>query len=68
MKKKSVAGFTMIEIMVTSVLGLLLTASLMGLLSLGRLVWQDADAKVGGVQEVRKGLMQLSLDLPRASW
>ena len=68
MKKKSIMGFTMIELMVTSALGLLLTASLMGLLSLGRLVWQDADAKTGGVQEVRKGLMQLSLDLPRASW
>jgi len=58
----------MIEMMVTSTLGLLLISALMGLLTIGRMVWQDSDSKITTVQEVRKGLSEISLDLPRASW
>lgn len=68
MRKNGRNGYTMIEMMVTSTLGLLLTSTLMGLLTLGREVWQDSDTKTTTLQEVRKGLSELSLDLPRASW
>jgi len=68
MRKSRVNGFTMIEMMVTSTLGLLLIATIMSLLSLGRSVWQDTDAKLMTTQEVRKGLTTLSLDLPASSW
>ena len=58
----------MIEMMVTSTLGLLLIAAIMSLLTIGRMVWQDSESKIATLQEVRKGLSQLSLDLPRSSW
>lgn len=58
----------MVEMMVTSTLGLLLIGTLIGLLSVGRMVWQDAETKIATVQEVRKGLSEIALDLPRASW
>lgn len=61
-------GFSLVELMVTSTLGLLLTATLMLLLMLGRLVWQDSDAKVVTVQEARRGVTEFTSDVTRSSW
>lgn len=58
----------MVEMMVTSTLGVLLIATIMGLLSMGRDIWQDSETKIATLQEVRKGLSAISMDLPRASW
>lgn len=67
MRKRHNRGLTLVEMMVTSTLGLLLLASIMGLLTLGRLVWQDAEAKMSTIQEARKGVTEIALDLPRSS-
>lgn len=61
-------GISLVEFLVTSTLGLLLVGTLMGLLSMGRLVWQDAEAKTITVQEARKGLTEIAADLTRSSW
>ena len=68
MKQNWERGFTVVEMIVSSTLGLLLVATIMGLLNIGRMVWQDSESKISTLQEVRKGLSEISLDLPRASW
>lgn len=68
MSERSVKGFTLIEVVVGSALGLLLIASVLASLTLGRVVWQDTEARVATLQEARKALSAVTLDLPRSSW
>lgn len=66
--KKSCHGFTIVELLVTTTISVLLIATLMTVLMLGRDVWQDAETKIGTMSEVRRGLTEVALDLPRTSW
>ncbi len=65
---KRIRGMTLVEMLVTSTLGLLLIGSVMGLLSLGRSVWQDTEANIATLQDARKALNQIAYDVSRSSW
>ncbi|MFH1858196.1 MAG: hypothetical protein ABH845_04765 [Candidatus Omnitrophota bacterium] len=65
--KKRMKGLTLVEMMVATSLGVLLIASVMGLLLLGRDVWQDTETKMITLQQVRGALTEIGMDLPRTS-
>ena len=64
---KDERGFTLLEVMVASAILLILAASLTTLLTLGQGVWQDTDNRLVIVQEARRALSEIALDLLHSS-
>jgi len=59
---------TLIEVLVASSITVVLMTAIFTLLHMGQEVWQDADTQLTTVQEARRGMNTISLDLMRSGW
>ncbi len=59
----SLAGFTLIEVLIVSFLASIIISAIFMVMSSGRTSWYDADSQISLQQELRKAMRQITEDL-----